>query len=281
MQTLILFLYRIRAFLLFIFLEVVCLWLIFSTQPYQRSGFFNSANRWSGAVMEFSSGVEEYLNLAQQNEVLVQENVRIRAQLQAFQNLQEQAQGTDTLVPAYLPRAVYTFIPAKVINQSQRGMQNYLTINRGRADGIQEDMGVIHSSGIVGKIKAVSERFATVTSLLHVDVLTSARIQRNGSVGTVKWTGGDPSRAMLLYVPRHIEVMVGDTVATSGYSGIYPEGVPIGVVQAVGPGRDATYLDIELRLLTSFSRLSWVQVVGNSLKVEKDSLETLSYPTNE
>lgn len=291
MQTLILFLYRIRAFLLFIALEVVCLWLVFSSQPYQRSGYFNSANQWSGRVMEASSGVEEYLSLREQNALLAQENARMREDLVRFSRLKEQQVFdslagqdiilVDSLAIDSLPPAVYSFIPAKVINQSIRNQQNYLTLDRGSEDGLEVDMGVIHSSGVVGKIKAVSRHYATVTSILHTEVLTSARIDRNKALGSVRWDGRDPAEARLLYIPRHINVAKGDTVSTTGFSGIYPEGTPIGIVKSVGSGTDATYLDIQLELLTTFNQLIWVEVVNTMGRAEVDSLETISYTSNE
>ena len=291
MQTLILFLYRIRAFLLFIALEVVCLWLVFSSQPYQRAGYFNSANQWSGAVMEASSGVEEYLSLKEQNALLVLENARMREELARFSRLKEQQAFdslsrervvlADTLGMDSLPPAIYSFIPARVINQSIRNQQNYLTLNRGSKDGLEVDMGVIHPTGVVGKIKAVSRNYATVTSILHTEVLTSARINRNNALGSVRWEGQDPAEARLLYIPRHINVAKGDTVSTTGFSGIYPEGIPIGIVKAVGSGSDATYLDIQLDLLTTFNQLIWVEVVKTMGRAEVDSLEIISYTSNE
>jgi rod shape-determining protein MreC len=291
MQTLILFLYRIRAFLLFIVLEVVCLWLVFSTQPYQRSAYFNSANQWVGSVMEASSTVEEYLSLREQNTLLAQENARMREALTQFSKLEEQQmynslsrEGTqpgDTVPFIGLPPPAYTFIPAKVINQSIRNQQNYLTLDRGAADGLEVDMGVIHASGVVGKIKAVSRHYATVTSILHTEVLSSARINRNNALGSVRWEGQDPSEARLLYIPRHINVQKGDTVSTTGFSGIYPEGTPIGLVKSVGTGSDATYLDIKLELLTTFNQLIWVEVVNTLERAEVDSLEKVTYPSNE
>lgn len=291
MQTLILFLYRIRAFLLFIFLEVVCLWLVFSTQPYQRAGYFNSATQWSGTMMEASSSVEEYLSLKDQNALLAQENARIKQQLtqfikqgeqQAYDSLKREGllfENTRTMDS--LPSVAYSFIPAKVINQSIRNQQNYLTLDRGSADGLEVDMGVIHPSGIVGKIKVVSKHYATVTSILHTEVLTSARINRNDALGSVRWEGSDPAVASLLYIPRHINVQKGDTVSTTGFSGIYPEGTPIGLVKTVGNGTDATYLDIELELLTKFNQLIWVEVVHSLGRTEVDSLEALTYTPNE
>jgi rod shape-determining protein MreC len=284
MQTLILFLYRIRAFLLFLGLQAVCFWLIFSNNPYQSAGFFNSSNQVAGQLLEVSSQASEYLDLANQNEFLAMENARINRELQ---NLKKQLEAlkSDSLAAqvAYDSTldAGFNYIPAKVINQSIRNRFNYITINRGTKHGISRDMGIISSTGVVGKVKAVSENFATITSILHTDLLTSAKIGRNGAVGSVRWDGKDPRFAQLLYIPRHIEVSKGDTLLTAGYSGIYPEGVLIGQVEDISVTGEATYYTIKVKLSTEFSKLNWVYAVSNKNRPEKQNLEEENFTSGD
>ncbi|MEM7055773.1 MAG: rod shape-determining protein MreC, partial [Bacteroidota bacterium] len=128
-------------------------------------------------------------------------------------------------------------------------------------------------------IKAVSDHFATVTSLLHTDIMVSAKIAHSGVMGTVRWPGKDPLQTQLLYVPRHIQVEPGDNVVTSGYNATFYEGVLIGHVKQVVLRKEAQFYDIVLDISTDFSTLQHVYVVKNMLKPEKDSLEqyTRSY----
>jgi len=136
-------------------------------------------------------------------------------------------------------------------------------------------MAVINNLGIVGKVKSASANFATVTSILHPDVLTSALLKSTNTLCTVKWNGLDPEKAEILYVPRHVAVKVGDSVVCSGYNAVYPAGVPIGVVSKVHIRQESTFYDLEITFAAKFDQLSFVFVVSNTLKAEKDSLENV------
>jgi rod shape-determining protein MreC len=134
-------------------------------------------------------------------------------------------------------------------------------------------MAVINHEGIVGKVKSASDNFATITSILHPDVLTSALLKKSNTLCTVKWDGRNPRKAQVLYVPRHLNVEIGDSVVSSGFNAIYPTGVPIGLISNVDIKEESTFYDIELDFSTTFDQLSFVFVVSNTMKAEKDSLE--------
>jgi len=268
MQRLLLFLLKYRAFLVFIFLEVVCFWLTIRNNQYQKAAFFNSANTIAASLMEVSSNVNEYFSLKEVNERLVHDNVRLREQLTNLRSNIDTDQ-IDTESPA----TQFSFIPAKVVNKTVSRFHNYITIDKGKATGVKRGLGVIGPDGIVGKVKAASEHYSTITSLLHTDVMVSSVIQSNNTFCTTNWDGRDPVYANLLYVPRHIPVQKGDTVVTSGYNAIFPEGIKIGVIEDIELAENATFYEIRIRLTTEFNRISYVYVVQNQGKAEKDSLE--------
>jgi rod shape-determining protein MreC len=134
-------------------------------------------------------------------------------------------------------------------------------------------MGVIGNAGVVGKVKSVSKHFATVISLLHTDGYVSSIIKGSGTFGTVKWGGTDPGAVNLLFVPRHLKINAGDTIVSSGFSAIYPYGILIGFIKGFEIQGNAAFYDIKVDLATDFSNLSFVYVVKNALKTERDSLE--------
>jgi rod shape-determining protein MreC len=134
-------------------------------------------------------------------------------------------------------------------------------------------MAVINHQGIVGKVKSASNNFATITSVLNPDVLTSALLKKSGTLCSVKWDGRDPRIAQVLFVPRHVAVSIGDSVVCSGYNAVYPPEVPVGIVSNVDIKEESTFYDIDLTFTTTFDQLSFVFVVANTLKAEKDSLE--------
>ncbi|MDJ0364998.1 rod shape-determining protein MreC [Hymenobacter sp. H14-R3] len=170
--------------------------------------------------------------------------------------------------------AAYPLIPARVINNSLRAVDNYLTLNVGAADGVQPGLGVMSAGGVVGQVKSVSAHYATVFSILHSKMAIAAKIKRDGTFGSVKWPGEDYSHALLDYIPRQNRLAVGDSVVTSGYNAVFPEGVFVGTVESFVKEPDKNFWTVRLKLGADFSRLTYVYVVHNRPRSERDSLET-------
>ena len=266
------FIVRYQAFLIFLALEVFCGWLVVRNNRYQNAAFFNSSNQIAGGIHNFNNNITSYFQLRQVNDQLVVENAQLQTELTVLQNRLGIVNQNLALNQVKLNN--YNFIPAKVINNSTRRLNNYITIDKGASDNIEPDMAVINGQGIVGKVKSASNNFATITSILHPDVLTSAVLKKSNTLCTVKWDGRDPKTAQVLYVPRHVEVAVGDTVTSSGFNAIYPAGVPIGLVTKADIREESTFYNIDITFTTNFDQLSFVFVVSNILKAEKDSLES-------
>ena len=260
MRRVLQFLYKYRAFVVFMLLALTSTMLIFDRERYQAS-----ASWVMGSILNFISEVKNYPFLKEENEKLLYDNAALRKQL-----LQREA----PIDPAYAAAPVqYDCIPARVINNSMVGFKNYLTLNKGAMHGIAPGMGVISAEGIVGRVKAVSDHFATVISLLHTSMQVSAKLSNAAVLGTVQWPGNDPYSAQMLYVPRHVQVEPGDTVVTSGYNDTFFEGTLIGHVKQVVLKKEAPFYDIVLMLSTDFSRLQHVYVVKHALQQEKNTLE--------
>jgi len=170
--------------------------------------------------------------------------------------------------------AEYPLVAARVLNNSLRAVDNYLTLNVGTADGVQPGLGVLSAGGVVGQVKAASEHYATVFSLLHSKMAVAAKIKRDGTFGSVKWPGDNYSHALLDYIPRQNRLVRGDSVVTSGYNAVFPEGVLVGTVESFVKEPDKNFWTVRLRLAVDFSRLTYVYVVHNRPPTERDSLET-------
>jgi rod shape-determining protein MreC len=276
MKRLFQFIYYYRAFFTFLFFEIICALIIAGSGKYQSSGFFNTANFISSSVFTVKNNIGNYFGLKRKNLDLAKENAFLR------QIISESEQENKFSLPEYrgndtVFKTHFEYITAKVINNSVRKINNFLTINKGTGDGVEPGMGVISSWGIVGKVRASSENFSTVYSLLHQDLLVSSEIKRNNVICTTTWTGEDPDYADLLYVPRHIKIFKGDTILTSGYNAIFPENIPIGVIDDFGINENETFYHIKVKLATDFRTLSYVYVIKNNFGAEKDSLEQATY----
>ena len=271
MERLILFVYQNRAFFTFLFLELFCAWLIVQNNAYQGSKFFNSSNGLVAAMNSFSQGVRDYFMLSEVNRTLSEENALLKKKL--GQQPITYVLPNNTLLRDSAFVSQYDFVSAKVVNNHVDMVKNFITINKGKDDGIEPGMAVISPLGVVGKVKLVSDHYGVVTSILHVDVMVSAMLKRTEHFGTIKWDGKDPDRVAFNYIPPHVHPNVGDTVLTSGFNAVFPEGIMIGVISSVDLNKDALFYDIEVRLSQDFRKLSWVTVVKNKHAVEQDSLE--------
>jgi rod shape-determining protein MreC len=196
---------------------------------------------------------------------------------QLAQNVKPQAQRSlrpDTLLLGGSKQATLPLVPARVINNSLREVDNYLTLNVGSADGVQPDRGVISAAGVVGKVQAVSAHYARVASVLHSKLQVAAQIKRDGTIGSVSWPEGtDYSHAMLDYIPRQNRLVAGDSVVTSGYNSVFPAGVFIGTIESFTTEPNKNFSTVKLRLGVDFSRLTYVYVVPTPPRAERDSLE--------
>ncbi|GGG07686.1 rod shape-determining protein MreC [Pontibacter amylolyticus] len=279
MRNLFAFIYRFRAFLLFVLLEALCIFLIVRYNTYQGAAMFNSANTYVGRVLEFQSGVTDYFRLASVNSTLAQENAVLRQQLMSYRQDAE-ADSTDQLDTTFFAATdsaksePFILHAGRVINNSIRRTNNYLTLAAGSLDGVKPGMGVISPNGAVGRVKTVSKHYATVTSLLHSQMLISAKIKKDNTFGTIKWTGGDYRTALLDYIPLHVKPEPGDTVVTSGFNTVFPEGIMIGTISEVERELDKSFYTIRVQLSVDFAQLSFVYVVENPRRPEQDSLET-------
>ena len=137
-------------------------------------------------------------------------------------------------------------------------------------------MAAISTFGAVGKVKSVSSHFSVLISLLNIDEQVSSILKRTGNFGTSQWDGTDPRAVNLLYVPRHVQPQVGDTVLTSGYNAVFPEGILVGIVKEVKLKDEALFYDIRVALAQDFRRLSFVKIVKSRQKSELDSLEKIT-----
>lgn len=271
------FLYSLRSFLLFVLLEVLAIGLIVSNNSPQGAAFFNSSNALIGSVLKTRSDILDFFSFAQANETLIRENALLLEQIKALK------QEPDSL-PIQLDSAFeaqFQFTGARVISNSLRFAQNHLTLNKGSKDGLKPGMGIFNQDGIVGRVKSVSENYAVGISLLNTGLLVSSKIKSTENFGSVNWDGKSSKQAKMLYVPRHVRAQAGDTIVTSGFNAVFPEGIRIGIISSVNQGDDPNYLDILIDLSTDFSRVNYVYLVENTQIVELDSLYIKSEVVNE
>ncbi len=274
MERLFKFIYKYRAFFTFLLLQLFCAWLVVENNQYQSTRYFNSSNQIAASIISTSQNIKEYFSLRDINTELATANATLRKQLDERNQVIEEFGLSQVKNVVIVNR--FEYISAKVINNSISQYKNFITINKGTAHGITPGMAVISEQGAIGKVKSVSDHYSVLISLLNIDDQVSSKIKRTGHFGTVQWDGSDPRLIDLRYIPRHVDPLVGDTIVTSGYNAVFPEGILIGIIKEVKLREESPFHQIKVELAQDFGKLAFVDVVKSRLRAEQDSVEVIT-----
>lgn len=269
MRNLFQFVWRNHFVFLFLLLEVVSFSLIFTYNHYPEAVYFRFSQQVNGEMHRFTSNISSYIHLREENSRLAAENAILRSGSSGAWLKTDTVSfwKADTLY-----RQHYRFMPAEVVSNSVNKRNNFLMLNKGSKNGVKIDMGVIGPKGVVGIVVAVSSNFSTVMSALHNASVVSAVVKKNEQLGSVTWEGGSYAYAKLNNISGQVKIAKGDTVITSGFSLIYPKGIPIGTIEKFNLNTDDNYYDITIKLTTDFNSLNHVYVVNNIYREEQNAL---------
>lgn len=269
MRNLLHFLVKYSNIITFILLQSLAFSFIFSGYSYHNTRLVKGIRGITTGIEERLSRLNSYLRLRELNNSLSAENAELKNRLQ--RTIREEnlffLSVHDTLF-----NQEYQYTNAEVIANSVNRQKNYLTLNKGKKHGIETGMAVAGPDGIAGIITGVSENYAVAVSLLNLDFRVSARIRSNDYFGSLSWDGRKPESAILSEIPQHVKINEGDTVETTGFSAIFPEGIKIGTIKNFSKSGSDFY-NIEIALSTDFRRLRHVYIIGNLRKKEREELE--------
>lgn len=271
MRNLLDFLVKYSYWFLFFVLEAVSFVLLFQFNSYQGSVWFSSANAVAGKLYETTSAVESYFQLSKVNTELTQRNLYLEQRLCKLEKEKSDSVADSTMENSLLLKSLqpYRLIPAQVVNMKWGRKDNLLTIDKGEADGIKKDMGVVCGTGIVGIVYLTSAHYSIVIPVLNSQSNISCVIQGRGYFGYLHWTGGDISEAYVDDVPRHAHFKLYENVVTSGYSSVFPAGIMVGKILHVYNSADQMSYRLRVKLSTDFGRLRDVCVVDNTALSEQ------------
>ena len=262
--------------IIFILLEVISFSLIVLHNNYQRTVFSGYTASFFGTISSIVTTVDDYFYLKVTNDKLVAENTELKNKIEELKAINREIQ-TDTLWQGIDSISTdYIYKTAEIINSSFNKTKNYITINKGTLEGINSEMAVCSGDGVIGFVERVSRHYAKVLPLINANLRVSAKIKKNGYYGSLQWDGNDYRYSFLNDIPFHVNAEVGDTIVTSGFSSIFPEGKLIGFVESVNK-ETANFLTIKVKLATDFKKISDVYVIANTRKQEQQQLEDNSY----
>ena len=268
MSALLRFFVRFALLFEFLLLEIIAFVLMFNTSSFQQSVIYKANTAFVASVYEVTDAWGDYFHLSTDNQKLAQEN-----EMLAYKVAHLEAKLAALKDTASRVTPEYRAISAKVVYSSVNKIQNHILINKGKDYGLAPDMGVISDEGVVGVIENVSEHFAVVLPIINTKLLVSGKLKNNNVLGSVLWNGVSPTMAQFTEIPSHVEVVAGDSVVTSGFSAIFPEGILIGTVDKVDYHSHQTFCNIKLKLATKFHSLHYVSVLDVNRRVEQQNIE--------
>jgi rod shape-determining protein MreC len=217
------------------------------------------------------SGITEYFSLRKTNRVLIEEMAKLHSRIpEAFYITDRNVfYKKDSVV-----KLEYKYISAKVISNTTNKRNNFLMINKGSIHGIDHHMGLIIGNKIVGQVVSVSPHFSWAMSLLNKDSRISGKFKKNNQLVNVEWNGGNYRKGQVKEIPKHVVIVKGDTIITSGNSDIFPEGLLIGTITDFTNAQDENFNNGEILFSTDFNSLGYIEVVVDMMRKEKEELKS-------
>jgi len=270
MQQIINFIFRNKNLLLYLLLLFTALGFTVQSHSYHQSKFFNSANWITGGIYKTSNNISDYFNLEIENEKLVQENIRLKQLL--FNQEYNAEVPIDTLM-IDTTQLDYTIVSAKIIKNNYSLLDNYITLNKGAKQGIQQDMGVITPNGILGIIENTSTNFSRVQSILNRRSNLNAKLKNSENFGSLIWNGKDYNLVQLIDIPRRVPIKIGDTILTGAASSIFPENILIGTIKKFDLDVSKSSYSIDVQLFNDMTNIKNVYIINNKNRTELKQLE--------
>jgi rod shape-determining protein MreC len=270
MRNLFLLLSRLRLFFLFCLLQGIAVTLTIRQFNYQKVLFFQVTSGLTDPIFSGVQGIRDYLRLKEEVSFLREENARLYSKLQDT-HLKVFGSGTVSSDTQYVQ--AYGFLPARIIQNNLSSEQNFFTIDIGSLHGVETEMGVISPQGAMGFVVSVSPHYALCMSVLNTKSAISVQMTRGKHMGTLAWDGSNPRYGTVKFVPSHAEVKLGDTVETSGYSTLFPEGILIGEVTRAQTDPYDGYYELQISFFVDFFSQRSVYVVRNRFAKEWEALQ--------
>nr|WP_317167641.1 rod shape-determining protein MreC [Flagellimonas sp. HSM57] len=250
---------------------VISLIMTVRSHSYHQSKFFNSSKWITGNVYNNAANISSYFQLRDENNRLVQENEELRRLL--FNSEEKPNVQIDTTT------IDYEVISANLIKNSFSSPRNYITLDKGKKQGVTQDMGVITTKGILGIVENTSSNFSTVQSVLNTKSNINAKIKNTDYFGSLIWNAEEYNVVQLIDIPRLVPLVVGDTIITGAMSSIFPEGIPIGTIKKYDLNTSKSFYNIDVELFNDMANVKNVYLIKN--KNRKEIIELEATTTNE
>lgn len=262
--------------LLFVLIEGIAIHCYARSTSFTQARLLSGSNRIVGSVHGLFAGIHHYFTLGRENRILLDRVTELETQLAAYRAAEDSIRFADYMTGS--EKGPYRLATARVISNSVNRSQNFLTLDKGRRDGIVRDMAVLSPDGaMVGYVVACSERYAVAVSALNTSFRASGKIAGSDYFGSIHWDGSDRHYVTMTELSKYAAPEPGDEVVSTGYSLYFPADIPIGSVESAELNENKTSYTVRIRLATDMTALGDVILVENE---RLDELRTLQEDEN-
>lgn len=266
MQNLLLLFARFGSHITFIFFTVICFLLVVNYNQTQKSIFLNSSNYYANKLDARTSKWQSYLSLQEVNDSLSTHNSIL---MEKFINIKSpNPTHPDTSLQ-------YEIIPSRVIRGTFHLRNNHMTLDAGSKDGVKKDMGVISENGILGIVREVSANYAHVISVLNSQSRISCTVKPYAYPGNLIWKDLNTNFMHLESIPKHVDISVGDTIITNGYSTIFPSDIVVGTIRSFEVEVGSSNYSIKVKLVNDIPNTKVAYIIQNNFSEEQKELEEI------
>ena len=276
MRNIFLFIRRFFTVIVFLVLQVVALWFLFTYNRFHKSKGLGVASEATGWFNSRYNTLEDFFKMKEENRRLLKMNDSL---INLLSSNFTKIDTAVTILKDTIPYDTlgnfrhYAWREAQVLYSTVNSEKNYVQINRGANQGMKDNMGVFSSDGgLVGQVVNVSPNFSQVMSLLHVQNKVNVQVKKYKISGTLSWDGKDPRFLTLTNIPKSDSLIKGDTIVTGNYSLSFPPGHLVGTIAEIIPDPSTNFYVLKILAEANFQNLQHVMVVENLQYNDQDNL---------
>lgn len=222
-------------------------------------------NYGAEAIDGFTSYFYKFDEIVEENVALKERVAELEAQIYDARELEDAYAWLSEFLDLKVQHTDFEMMPAAVTGRESGNYSSVLTLDVGSGAGIERNMPVVTSIGIVGRVTEVGYNWCKVTTIVESQSSVGAFIERTDEAGIVegKFELAAEGLCEMNYLPIDSAVEVGDRVLSSGYGSVYPRGLVIGYVEEIGTNKYTRSLEVKVRCAVEFSSLTNVMIITN------------------
>ena len=262
MRKLLEFIRSVYVVVLFVVLEAIVISYYAHSTYYTQARLLARSNQLVGGVHGLFAGVRHYFSLGRENRELLAHVARMKERLALYEEAETAARLDGYMQDIGVSK--YRIMTASVTSNTVNRAQNLIVLNRGRRDGVAEEMAVLSSDGaMAGYVVDCTERYAVAMSVLNTSFRASGKLAGSDYFGSIYWDGFDAEHVRMRDLSKYAAVERGDTIVSTSFSRYFPAGILIGTVEEFELNETRTAYTARVRLAAGMSRLGDVVLVGN------------------